>query len=120
MNTQRFTRDLKLIKTDEFSSVFSFRKRYHSEFFVCHYLPKQQANARIGLVTGKKIQKSAVKRNYMRRVLKELFRKNPTLRALPVDLVFRIQKSFNKTQYQQVEESFEQLVRKLKVQYLPK
>jgi len=50
----RFPRELKLTKTDEFSSVFSFRKRIASPTLVFHYQPNQFGYARMGLVVSKK------------------------------------------------------------------
>jgi len=58
-------------KTDEFSSVFSFRKRLSNERLVIHYKPNGMEHARVGFVVAKKIAKLAVDRNYMRRVLRE-------------------------------------------------
>ena len=57
MPTLRFTKKAKLIKTDEFSSVFNFRKRISARFLVVHYQPNTITHARLGLVVGKKIAK---------------------------------------------------------------
>ena len=65
---------MKLRKTDEFSSVCSFRKSFSRQFLVVHYKPNSEISTRIGFVVAKKIAKRAVDRNYMRRVLRELCR----------------------------------------------
>jgi ribonuclease P protein component len=116
MKTQRFTRDLKILKADEFSSVFNFKKRFHSEYFIFHFQPNEERKARLGLVAGKRVAKSAVKRNYMRRVLREAFRKNEQIHDVAVDLVLNVKKPFNKTHFNQVETSFNQMVLKLQKQ----
>ncbi len=112
MPTLRFTKKTKLIKTDEFSSVFNFRKRISARFLVVHYQPNTLAHARLGLVVGKKIAKLAVDRNYMRRVLREFFRvQQHTINH--VDLVIRVQKKFEKEDFVQVKQEFVTLIAKV-------
>jgi ribonuclease P protein component len=82
-----------LRKTDEFSSVFSFRKSFSSQFLVIHYKPNTEVTSRIGFVVAKKIAKLAVDRNYMRRVLRELCRQEIHILA-GVDAIIHVQKSF--------------------------
>lgn len=85
-------------KTDEFSSVFSFRKRFSTAFFVVHYKPSTILDARVGFVVAKKTAKRAVDRNYMRRVLRELCRQE--MHALSdVDVVIQVKKPFKHRQY---------------------
>lgn len=68
--------------------------------------------ARLGLVVSKKKAKLAVQRNYMRRVLRELFRLNQ--QYLPsIDLVIQIQKAFDKSEFDAVKLEFEMLTKKL-------
>ena len=95
-------------KTDEFSSVFSFRKRYSSKHLIVYYTPTEQAIARVGFVVSKKVAKLAVDRNYMRRVLREFFRLHQH-EICPVDIVIRVHEKFSNVNFviikQQVEES---------------
>lgn len=112
MPTLRFTKKAKLIKTDEFSSVFNFRKRISARFLVVHYQPNTTTHARLGLVVGKKIAKLAVDRNYMRRVLREFFRvQQHTINQ--VDLVIRVQKKFEKQDFIQIKQEFDALLAKV-------
>ena len=102
-----------LRKTDEFSSVFSFRKRFSSSFLVVHYkssLDKTSANeiaadnfvldtqVKIGFIVAKKVAKLAVDRNYMRRVLRELCRQELYVLAgedlASINIVIQVQKKF--------------------------
>ena len=67
---------------------------------------------RLGLIVGKKTAKLAVWRNYMKRVLRELFRINQ--HQLPaLDLVIKVQKPFEKADFLQIKQEFEQLILKL-------
>jgi ribonuclease P protein component len=102
----------KMIKTDEFSSVFNFRKRFSSQYLVIHYQPNTLQRARLGLVVGKKIAKLSVSRNYMRRVLREFFRINQH-DICHVDLIIRVQKKFGKVDFIQIKHEFDLLIVKL-------
>lgn len=112
MPTLRFTKKAKLIKTDEFSSVFNFRKRISAKFLAVHYQPNTLEHPRLGLVVGKKIAKLAVHRNYMRRVLREFFRAQQHV-INHADLVVRVQKAFEKKDFVQIKQEFDALIIKI-------
>ncbi|CAN4277009.1 RnpA RNase P protein component [Methylophilaceae bacterium] len=102
----------KLLKTDDFSSVFNLRKRIANTYLVIRFKPNVLNRPRLGLVVGKKTAKLAVDRNYMKRVLRELFRLNQ--HHLPsLDLVVQVQKKFQKTEFYQIKQEFEKLAQKL-------
>lgn len=75
-------------------------------------MPNTAGRPRLGLVVAKKITRSAVQRNYMKRVLRELFRQNRA-RLGNLDLVIRPQKTFGPALYQQVRTEFEQALVRL-------
>jgi ribonuclease P protein component len=90
---QTFPRQYRLTKTDEYSSVFGFRRALRGEHFLLHYGARRPvgtpAFARLGLVIGKKFLRHAVGRNCVKRIAREAFR---LARAqLPArDLVLRL------------------------------
>ncbi len=109
----------KLIKTDDFSSVFNLRKRIAAPYLVMRFKPSPLNRPRLGLIVAKRTAKLAVKRNYMRRVLRELFRLNQ--HDLPsVDLVIQVQKTFEKADFNMIKQEFEQLILKLIVKNVEK
>ena len=88
---QAFARRYRLTKTDEFSSVFGFRKAIRGKLLMLHYQPRGEGftDARLGVVVGKKLLKRAVDRNRVKRIIREQFRRlRPQLP--PVDLVIRL------------------------------
>ena len=92
MNGASYPRRYRLTKTDEFSSVFSFRKALRSPHFLLHWRTRSVADAqypRLGLVVAKKLLPRAVDRNLIRRLTREHFR---LLRqGLPArDLIMRL------------------------------
>jgi ribonuclease P protein component len=107
-----FSRQAKIVKTDDFSSVFNLRKRVAHKHLVMRYRINEVNIARLGLIVSKKTAKLAVQRNYMRRVLRELFRLNQ--HNLPaIDLVIQVQKIFEKPDFIEVKQEFEFLMQKL-------
>ncbi|MBM5574566.1 MULTISPECIES: ribonuclease P protein component [Deefgea] len=89
----RFARDARLLKTDDFSSVFSLRASVSNDYFQVLGKPNLSQHARLGLVVGKKTDKRAVGRNYIKRTVRELFRQNTEL-LLGLDVVVRSRKPF--------------------------
>jgi ribonuclease P protein component len=88
---QSFARRYRLTKTDEFSSVFGFRKAIRGKWLMLHYQPQAEgaSAARLGLVVGKKQLKRAVDRNKVKRIARELFRRQRA--DLPAyDLIVRL------------------------------
>ena len=72
-----FPKRYRLTKTDEFSSVFGFRKALRSPHFLLHYRLRaadEIAGARLGLVVAKRFLKRSVDRNLIRRLVRENFR----------------------------------------------
>ena len=88
---QAFARCHRLTRTDEFSSVFGFRRAIRGKLLTVHYQPRPDGEngARLGLVVGKKFLRRAVDRNQVKRIIREQFR---CLRGrLPaLDLVVRL------------------------------
>ncbi len=76
-------------KTDDFSSVFAFRRSLRRGPFQLFYRPNTLTTARMGVVVGKRFVRSAVARNRIKRVVREVFRLN-RLELPCVDMVVRI------------------------------
>ncbi|WP_083844274.1 ribonuclease P protein component [Pseudogulbenkiania sp. NH8B] len=72
----RFRRAHRLLKTDEFSSVFSLRQARSNPYFQVYARPNGLNRPRLGLVVGKKVSKRAYRRNYIKRTVREWFRLN--------------------------------------------
>ena len=88
---QCFARRYRLTKTDEFSSVFGFRRAIRGKLLMLHYQPRPEGmtEPRLGLVVGKKLLKHSVDRNRLKRIVREQFRLHRA--SLPnMDLVVRL------------------------------
>lgn len=72
-----FPKNYRLTKTDEYSSVFGFRRAFKSPHFLLHYrlrAAEEVAGARLGLVVAKRLLRRSVDRNLIRRLAREHFR----------------------------------------------
>lgn len=94
----------RLINADDFSSVFNFRKRFHTKFFTILYKPNHLHFSRFGFIVSKKINKRAVRRNYMRRVLRDNLRM--VLLNRHYDIVIQVKKEFIRSDYQFIKKDF--------------
>jgi ribonuclease P protein component len=89
---QDFARDRRIVKTDEFSSVFRLRPVQRSAHFVLYTRINRLPHARLGVVAAKRLAPRAVTRNAIKRVTRELFRQT----ALPpLDCIVRLAKPVN-------------------------
>jgi ribonuclease P protein component len=72
-----FPKTYRLTKTDEFSSVFGFRKAIRSRHFLLHYrvrAAEEVMTARLGVVVAKRLLRRSVDRNLVKRLARENFR----------------------------------------------
>jgi ribonuclease P protein component len=75
----RFPSDVKIRKSSEFKEVFEKGKRLYTEHFTILYNPNSLGFPRLGLVVGKRNYGNAVRRNRVKRIIREVFRKNKSL-----------------------------------------
>jgi ribonuclease P protein component len=86
---QGFCRTYRLLGTDEFSSVFAFRRSLRGRFYTLYYRPNELDTARLGVTVAKKLVKRANGRNLVKRIAREVFRRQRG--NLPAcDLVIRL------------------------------
>jgi len=70
-----YARIRRIVKTDEFSSVFRLRPVFRTARFVLYARPNESGHARLGVVVAKRLAARAVTRNMIKRLARELFRK---------------------------------------------
>lgn len=105
-----FGKAYRLLKTEEFSSVFALKKQ-HSRSFI--QVAQSESNGlehpRLGLVVSKKVAKRANKRNYMKRVIRDWFRCHKH-QLPPYDFVVRVRVAFDATTSQRVLQQLSELM----------
>lgn len=109
---QGFRSAHRLHKTDEYSSVFAFRRVLRGRWFNLHYCPNTLGHARIGLVVAKKLAKRAVQRNLVKRIGRDLFRHAQA--DLPAhDLVLRLSAKLDNVTRRMMREDMNSLLGRL-------
>jgi len=87
-----FARARRIVKTDEFSSVFRLRPTQKTAHFVLYTRPNDLPHARLGVVAAKRFAPRAVTRNTIKRMTRELFR---TSHLAQVDCIVRLSRPVN-------------------------
>ena len=87
-----FARIRRIVKTDEFSSVFRLRPVQKTLHFVLYARPNDLPQARLGVVAAKRLAPRAATRNMIKRVTREIFRQS---KLKNVDCIVRLSKSVN-------------------------
>lgn len=90
-----FDKAYRLLKTEDFSSVFALGKQ-RSRVYLQVLRSENNAHgfARLGLVVSKKAAKRANRRNYMKRVIRDWFRRHKYVLP-PNDFVVRVKVAFD-------------------------
>ena len=70
----RFVKQLRLIQATDFQRVFQTGIKYSNRGFAFYVKPNDLPCPRLGLAIAKKVVKLAVKRNQIKRVIRESFR----------------------------------------------
>lgn len=87
-----FARVRRIVKTDEFSSVFRLRPAQRTAHFVLYVRPNALPHARLGVVAAKRFAPRAATRNTIKRVTREIFR---CAALINVDCIVRLSKPVN-------------------------
>lgn len=69
-----FAKQLKLNQAADFRGLFRIGKKLNTQFFAIYSYPNQLSYPRLGLIIAKKTARSAVKRNQIKRIIRESFR----------------------------------------------
>ena len=105
---------MKLVNSDEFTAVFNHKKRLSSVNLFLYYCPNEIDKNRLGFIVPKRIEKLAVKRNYMRRSLREIFKNYLNSNSnYSFDLIVSIKKTFYKKDFYAIKTQLHSLFLKL-------
>lgn len=105
-----FPKELKIRKSSEYEEIFGTSKRLRSQHFNILYVQNTLGYSRAGIVVGKKNVRSAVKRNRIKRLVREVFRNNKSLFD-SLDVVFLAKKGSDTLNYINVKREIEEIIR---------
>ncbi|TJZ70096.1 ribonuclease P protein component [Chitiniphilus eburneus] len=104
---------MRLLKTDEYSSVFNLRCSVGNDFFQVLGRPNGMDGARLGVVVGRRTDRRAVGRNYIKRTVRELFR-HEAVQLAGIDLVVRPRRAFGRAEGAAARAALAQLFRRIR------
>ncbi len=109
---QRFRRGDRLRKRYEFRQAQLRGRRIHTPHFLIVVLPNALQNTRLGITVTKKVG-TAVERNRIKRVVREVFRRNRTLFPGGHDFVFIAKRGSTDVAYDSLLSELQRAARKL-------
>ena len=107
-----FRRASRLRARKLFLEVYERGHRVHGSFFLLFGLPGATPRSRLGITATKKFG-HAVARNRIKRVVREIFRKNRDVPASPVDVVVNIKMGAREQSYDRLEADLASRLREL-------
>lgn len=108
-------RTVTLKKNYEFLRLYKKGKFYVGKFIILYILKNSAGTNRLGITVSKKVGKSSVKRNRIRRLIKENYRFYESFIKEGVDCVFVVRKSDVLPEFTQIKKEMKFLLKKLDV-----
>ena len=96
-----FPRSIRLNKPSEYSSVFAFRRVIRAVHFSVFAKPNHSVG-KLGITISKRVANRAVDRNYMKRVVREIYRLNKSS-FNGFDLVVQVKTIFHKDTFESIQ-----------------
>lgn len=109
MKKQSFGKDERILKRKDFTAVHERGRRFFSENFIVLLSPNSSGVRRLGLTVGKKVG-IAVRRNRIKRLLREFFRQNKDRLPPGQDMVIIARKDTSSRTYDEVRRELEDLL----------
>jgi ribonuclease P protein component len=96
-----FTKSERIRRRAEYKKIYRSGRRYHSKHFTLIVSLREEGCSRLGIAANKRIG-NAVRRNRIKRVIRELFRKNKLFLRPLRDYVFVAKKGADELTYREV------------------
>jgi ribonuclease P protein component len=104
-----FPKDLKIRRTSQYEEIFGKSRKLNGEHFRILYVRNLLGHPRLGMVVAKKSIPGSVGRNRVKRVLREVFRRNKSLFG-SMDLVIIAKKGSEELDYTQAKGEIEAII----------
>ena len=92
-NQGKFNAACKLLRADGFEHVIQAENICDRQFKI-FFTPNRGKHARLGIITSKKILPSAVNRNHVKRIVREVFRQH-NIKHYRLDLVVMVRRQYS-------------------------
>jgi len=105
-------RKYRLRKNSDFQRLYKYGKRFVSHDLVFYFAPSRMDYPQFGFVVSKKVSKSAVVRNTLRRRVSAIVEENFQLFSTPIKAVVLIKKDFSPIKPQDLQKQLLELLKK--------
>jgi len=89
---ERFSKQERLIKTKDFRKVYKDGRSYRAGFIILRSLPNAASTNRLGFSISAKSIKRAFRRNRIKRLFREAYRKNKNIIKTGFDIVIVVRR----------------------------
>jgi len=107
---QKITPREKIKKRQEFLEIIHQGQRLETKYFVLYWRRRKDSLNRLGITVSKKMGKAVV-RNRLKRIFREVFRKNKPLLENGLDIVINARKSAVYASSKEIEEAYKNALR---------
>lgn len=112
MKTHPFPKEFRLLKKTEFRKVYEEGQVVRSQAFVLFYIKgEEEKPSRLGITVTRSFG-GAVRRNRIKRLLREAFRLQRPLMAMGMDMVINVRSGADKLGFREVSDQFSMLTKK--------
>lgn len=108
MTAGQFARYQRLTQAIQFKRVFANACKKADQHFTLLFRTNEEKQARLGMVVAKRHIKHAVKRNRVKRLIRECFRQH-TIKQKPVDIVILLRRDVTGLNNQKIRASLNKL-----------
>lgn len=113
ISDEKFRENERILKTKDFAVIYEKGRRLRKDPVVLYVLPNAYFYSRIGFSIGSRNVRLATRRNRIRRLIREVFRKKKKELKSGHDLVFVVKKDPGKhISYKDIEAIFLDLIKK--------
>jgi ribonuclease P protein component len=107
-----FSRTERIRKSREITGLRKSAKKVIGKHYVVIWKLNSLKLSRLGVIVSKK-NRTAVKRNYEKRIIREIFRQNKSVLSQKIDLLI-IKKNINDADFKQKEKELKELLARIK------
>jgi len=97
MRDETFAKQERLIKTKDFRKVYKDGRSYKAGFVVLRLLPNAASTNRVGFSISARSVKRAFRRNRIKRLFREAYRRNKKILKKGFDIVFVVRRDFKES-----------------------
>lgn len=116
ISDERFRKKEHLLKTKEFSKIYKKALAGKTNGIILYCLANKLEHNRLGFSIGSRNVKRATSRNRIRRLFREVYRKNKRMLGAGFDIVMVVRKDLSKElTYNSAETTFLQLAKEVKL-----